>query len=54
MKALKEDKFKSLEDEMTAFKQMSEKEACQWYKVDYKEEALPYIREWWDWEQRTI
>jgi hypothetical protein len=39
--------FESLEEELAVIEQMTEDEVCRTYKVDSKEEAFPYVRDWW-------
>ena len=36
-----------MNNELAELEAMTEKEACEIYKVDYKEEAETYIREYW-------
>lgn len=36
-----------MKEELTALVNMPEEEACQTYNVDYKEEAIPYIVDYW-------
>lgn len=39
--------FTSLEEELFVYEEMTEKEAQELYNVDYKEEALQYIKDYW-------
>lgn len=39
--------FENLENELRAYESMSETEACEYYNVDYKEEARQYIIDYW-------
>jgi len=39
--------FQSLEDEMSTFESMTEEEACDWYGIDFKEEARQAIIDYW-------
>lgn len=40
--------FETLQEEITAFEEMSEAEAMHFYQVDYKEEARQFIADWWE------
>ena len=37
----------AMNNELAELEAMTEKEACEIYNVDYKEEAETYIREYW-------
>lgn len=40
-------RFETLSEELAAFELMSEEEAIKLYNVDYKEEAMDYIVDWY-------
>lgn len=36
-----------MNEELARFEAMSEEDACKEYNVDFKEEAIPYIVDYW-------
>jgi hypothetical protein len=44
--------FETLQDEIAAFKEMSEVEVMTFYQVDNKEEARQAIIDWWEMSSR--
>jgi hypothetical protein len=40
--------LRSLEEELQFFNTLTESQACELYNVDYKNEALQYITDYWN------
>jgi len=41
------DSIQTYEEEIRFFDTLTEDEACELYNVDYKAEAITYIKDWW-------